>query len=1177
MSDTLASKAYARVLDIISEGPIVGLVDGARSIYLDGTAVQNADGTANFTGLNFTQRTGTSGQDYIPGFEGTEVTTGVGVQIVEATPVTRTISDADVDAVTVVIGVPILQRTDRDDGEVVATDVRMQIDVQSSGGSWQPALVASDSIALAGSGLNLSTGGATGATVAELSVAYVVTQDTPPSGTHWVEYKLEYRIAGGSWTTHTQEKIPAPQTSVTKIDTVTKRYVYEARKTVGITIASSNAYEFRLSAVSASIAPSFYTLGMTGIRKVPSNRFTINGISSSRYQRQVTVRLPPGGAPWNLRVTRLTDDSSDSYTQDATWWDSYTTIKETKLRMPFSAGIGLTLDSEQHSNIPARGYDCRLRIIKVPTNYDPITRVYSGSWDGTFKDAWSDNPAWVFYDLVTHPRYGLGQFVPAAAVDKWGLYTIAQYCDELVPDGFGGQEPRFTCNLYLTVREEAFKVLQDLVSIFRGMLFWSSGSIYVSHDAPASADMIYSPANVVDGLFTYAGTSLKTRHTVALVTWNDPADLYKQKVEYVEDRDGIAQLGIVQTEMTAVGCASRGQAHRAGLWLLYSERMQGETVSFVTGLDTAPRRPGDIIKLADPGRAGVRYGGRLLAATTTSVTIDAPVELIAGQTYTLSCLKADGTVQETAVTTGAGTGVSVLALSPALAEAPAAGTMWVMSCDQVELQQFRVLTLGETERHQIAVTAVAHEPSKYDAIEEGLALETRSYSVLSTVPGTPANLAVTESLYARGQQLVTRLLLSWSPVQTANRYVIRWRRNGGQVQEQTVTECGTELDAVVEGQAYEITVFAQNPLGLLSKEGASLTHTVVGKMAPPADVQGFVVARSGETLNFTWTPVADVDAVRYDLRRGASWETGTAVASVAHPGNTVSVQAPRGGSYMIKAVDSSGNYSAGAPMIVAADLSGINVVLSYAESSNDWTGTCSGTRVVTVDSGTWAALTTWSAMSSWSATADPVGIELAPGMSEGTYTTVPIDIGYVATALVTLDPAVLVLGSLSDPWASYTSPWASYTDTWQPANSDAVGARFEVSTSLDGTTWTSWSPFSPGAYRFRHIRWRVTIYTTDPALEFRPFLNELLAYIDVPDRVLHFADQAVPSTGLTLAFSPPFVGLDTVQVTLQGATVGDTYTVTGKTVSGVTIRVYSSAGVAKAGNVDVDVFGYGER
>lgn len=1186
MSDTLSSKAYARLLDVLCEGPIGGLVDGARSIYLDGTAIQNADGSYNYQGITYTERKGTATQDVIPGFEAVENTVSVGVQIVEATPVTRTITDAEVDSVTIVIGVPILQRTDKDDGEVVSTDVRLSVDVQGNGGSWQPASIGRETLPLQTSaggttgsaGTNLLTQGMNNVGRASVRVYYKPGADGGNGGmsSAIVKYRLEYKAtSSGTWI------VAKESTMATVAHPVGREGIeYWNAETTTVSLDPTAPYEFRLTKLTDTAAiPANSTLTMTGEFIATTNRIVIDGISSSRYQRQATIYKPSTGAPWNIRVTRLTDDSSDSYTQNDTWWDSYTARVESRLRYPYSAAVAMSIDSEQVNSIPARGFDCYLKLIKIPSNYNPITRTYTGSWDGTFVEAWSDNPAWVFFDILTHPRYGLGEFIPTAGVDKWGLYTIAQYCDALVPDGYGGYEPRFRCNVYLSTRAEAYQVIQDLASVFRGMTYWSTGSIYVTQDAPMAPGPIYSPANVIDGLFSYSGSSIKTRHTVALVTWNDPADQFKQVTEYVEDRAGILKYGVVQTEVTAIACTSRGQAHRMGQWLLYSERAQGETVTFTAGLDTAPSRPGEIISVMDPARAGVRYAGRLLAASTTSVTLDAPVELIAGQTYTLTCLNAARMPQEATVTTAAGTGISTLALSPALAEAPAVGTMWGLSCAQVEPQLFRVLTLSETERHKIAVTAVAHDPDKFDAIELGLTLEPRSTSLLSTVPAAPTNLAVTEALYARGSQIITRLLVSWSGVPTANRYVVQWRRNGGAQTELTVWEVGTELDAVIDGQVYDIAVFAQNALGMRSNAAASLSHTVIGKLAPPADVDGFVVARSGETLNFTWRPVADVDAVRYEIRRGAAWQTGTVVASVAHPTNTISLQAPRGGSYMIKAVDSSDNYSAGAVMISAPDLSGINVVLSYAESTTSWTGARAGTVVATADTGSWDALTTWAAMTSWDAGSVPTGVELADGVSSGTYTTVPIDIGYEATSLVTLDPAVLVLGPLSEPWNTYTQPWSYYDGPdwiWQPS-SDQVGASYEVSTSTDGSTWSSWAPFSPGAYRFRYVRFRVTLYTTDTTMTFRPFLAELGIKIDVPDRVLHFADQAVPSGGLTLSFSPAFVGLETVQVTLQGATVGDTYTVTGKSVSGVTINVFSAAGAAKAGNVDVDVFGYGER
>lgn len=1176
MSDTLRSGAYVRTIDIIGEGPTGGLVNGARSIYLDGTPLQNADGSFNFKGVTWVERTGTATQDYVPGFESVEAATAVGVQISENTPVTRTISEDTADSMTIVIGVPAIQHIDAESGESESTTVNLIVEVQPSGGNWQPAHIGKSSFSLTTSrgsttgttSANLTTGGKTTGVQAQVQVKYqcdtALTQIYPTTE-QWVTYRLNYRKVGTStWTTAKENTIVAKLDKVVEVnqgeDSINRNY-YLASETTKITLEKGFAYEFQLVKVEENAAGLATTFSMNGTALEATNQITIKGVSTSRYQRQATILLPAGGSPWNVRVTRLTEDSSDSRTQNDTYWDSYTVRTYAKMGYPFCAYVAMTFDSEQFSSIPTRGFECWGRLIKVPTNYNPVKRTYTGSWDGgTFKDAWSDNPAWVFYDILTHPRYGLGKYISASAVYKWDLYAIAQYCDEMVPTGFGGVEPRFTCNLYLASREEAYKVLQDIASIFRGMIYWASGMIYASQDSPASAKAIYSPANVIDGLFTYSGTALKTRHSVVLVKWNDPEDLYRQKTELVEDREAIALYGFAQTEMMAIGCTSRGQAIRAGRWMLYSERAQGETVSFKTGLDTMPRRPGEIIKIADPARAGVRYGGRLKAVGTSSVTIDAPVDLLAGQTYTLTTLKADGSLQDHTVTTAAGTGKTTLALTPAFTVQPAVGSMWMLVSTEVRAQQFRVLTLTESAPNIIDVTAVAHDPNKYAWVEEGVKIKPRSISVISSKPPAPASVSVSEVLYRKGQQLLTRLIVSWPPVEGVTQYQVRWRRNGGAEQIEGVSEVTSEITSAVDGQVYEISVYSINAIGMKSADGRTISHTVLGKLAPPSNVDGFSAARSGDTLSFSWRAIADADASRYEIRRGQTWDTGVKVASITHPTNSAQILSPRGGRYMIRAIDTSGIYSNASDVVSIGEMSGINVFLTFDDGAQEFPGTLGANLEYQIITSTkWEDLPTWGELKTWAAPLYEKYPITKLGVSSGNYTTEVIDIGYYATSLLHLDP-----------WVDSPDP--------QPTGG-VVGATYDVRTSSDGVSWSAWANFTPGSYGFRYLQLRATLTCNEKAVagSYRARLRDLKLTIDVPDRILKFGTKSVPSGGLNLSFSPKFVGVDTVQVTLQSPDVGDTYVLSGKSSSGISLQIFSAAGTAKAGTADITVFGYGER
>ena len=1065
--DSLRSKAFARVLDVIGEGEIEGLVDGAKSIYLDETPLQNADGSFNFKDVVLATVNGTQAQAYIPGFPAVENTVQVGVEVTQAASVTRQFTNGNLDAVVVTIGVPGLSSQSATTGDISGTSVGIAIDVQSNGGGF--------------------------------------------------------------------------------------------------------------------------------VRQDLSGRGTITGKTSSRYQRSFRVTLS-GNPPWDVRVVRLTADSASQTLNNKTFWDTYTEVIDAKLRYPNSALVGLKVDAAQFTSIPRRAYDAKLLRVRVPTNYNPLTRVYTGSWDGNFQIAWTDNPAWCFFDLLTNERYGLGEFVDLLQVDKWAIYSIGRYCDELVPDGKGGQEPRFTCNIYLQSRAEAYKVMSDMASIFRGMAFWASGSVTAVQDAPADPAYLYAPANVVDGQFTYAGSSAKARHTVALVTWNDPDDFHRQKVEYVEDAQGIARYGVITTEIAAVGCSSQGQAHRAGRWLLYSERLESETVTFRVGIEGAIARPGQVIKVADPARAGVRFGGRIQAATTTSVTLDAAVTLVSGQAYTLSCLKADGTVQESTVTTAAGT-ASVLTVSPAFAEAPQVNAIWLLASTAVEAQTFRVVAVAENERHEFEITALAHDPEKFAAVEQNLVLEPRSISVLSDRPATPTNLAVTESLYQSAQGVRVRMAVSWSPVPSASSYVVTYQPEFGNVSSELVTNApAVDILDVVEG-IYTVRVASVNALGRRSVIAGEITYQVLGKTAPPENVQNFTVARNGDVLNFVWRHVGDLDIDHYELRLGETWNTAFPIGATA--ANAFSVSSPRGGTFLLKAVDTSDNFSASEAVVVAPDISGINVVEIY----DDYVAGFPGTFVDTVKTGidapvTWSDPDTWDSMGPWDSTQFVGGVTLCEGeawstytepwasytepwlfldpISSGTYTTQSIDIGFKATSTVAIESRVDII-SVQPPWSAFTEPWSYYAApewSWQGKIS-GIAATYEVRTSDNNITWSPWQAFTPGAYTFRYLQVRVTLTTDD--LSILPYMTKLIVKVDVPDRVLHFEDVAIPLAGATLSFSPQFVDVPTVQVTLQSAVSGDRFTVTGKTTSGVTIQVFDSAGAAKTGVVDVDVFGYGER
>ncbi len=768
--DSLRSKAYARVVDLVCEGEIEGLSAGLQSVYLDDTPIQNSDGSYNFTGVTLEARTGTQQQNYIPGFSSVENEVSVGVECKFGQPVVRSITDPDVDAVRIKVSIPTLTLQDTTNGDLNGTSVTYAIDLQSRGAGYVQIL-----------------------------------QDT------------------------------------------------------------------------------------------------VSGKTSSRYQRSYYVPLS-GTGPWDVRLRRITADSTQTSLQNKTFLESYTEVIESKLRYPNSALMALRVDASQFTSIPRRSYDLKLLRVRIPSNYFPETRSYAGVWDGSFKVAWTDNPAWCFYDLVTNTRYGLGNYMHESQVDKWALYRVAKYCDELVPNGLGGYEPRFTCNLYLQTREQAYKVVQDMASVFRGMAYWSGGAITVTQDAPQDPIYQFTAANVVDGEFAYQGSSAKARHTVALVSWVDPDDFYRQKVEYVEDLAGIARYGVVQADVVAMGCTSRGQANRVGKWLLYSEQSESEIITFRTGLEGAVVRPGDVIKVADASRGGMRLGGRIAAATTVSVTLDQ--DLPAGS-WRISVVLPTGVVEERQVGSLSGQTVGV---TSAFSMAPQVGAIWVLSSTLVEAQLFRVVQVAESEPGIHEITALAHNPSKYAAIEQGLALQPRAITVLSTTPAAPTGLTVTESLYRVKDQALVLIQLGWEQVFGALEYQVTYRVNGGNnVTLPKVSSTYLEIRNAEAGD-YVFTVRAVGVSGKLGNS-ASLSQSILGKLQPPDDVQDFVVLRRTTDLLLSWSANTDADLSGYEVRVGIGWDSGVLVGQTAGT-QLVHDQSESGQyNYYIRAFDTSGKYS----------------------------------------------------------------------------------------------------------------------------------------------------------------------------------------------------------------------------------------------------------------------------
>lgn len=613
-----------------------------------------------------------------------------------------------------------------------------------------------------------------------------------------------------------------------------------------------------------------------------SGDLTIDGKSRSRYQRSYQFNLPKRddlnqkATNWSIKLVRLTDDAASGNIHNDLYFDTITEIVNSKLMYPNSAVIGIKIDSSQFSAIPSRSYLIDGLFIQVPSNYDPVTRTYSGVWNGTFKVAVSNNPAWVLYDVLTNKRYGLGNYLNSSNVDKAKLYQIGKYCDGLVPDGYGGYEPRFTINTALQTQVEAFRLITDLCSVFNGMSYWNGGMVGFTQDAPADPSMVFNQANVMDGVFQYSGSSRKDRHSVVLVTWNDPGQNYRQVVEYVEDADLVAKYGIRKLETIAFGCTSRGQANRVGRWILYTEAYESDMVSFRVGLDAATVLPGEIVKIHDTTRAGKRMGGRLKTATRTSATLDAPIKL-GGGLSTISIRMPDGAfVERNIFESGSVDELTTVTWHDPLPADPLPYAIWLIADSGLEPMLARIIGVGQGENPgEFVISALEHNPSKYAAIENDMQLSERKTSIIDTkTMAKPNDFRIIESSYQVAPGVLGLSLgVSWSGQGMS--YEVTWRREGKYATNwQTISTTSPMIDLEnVRAGEYRFKIVAISAFGVRSAP-LETTYGTVGKTAAPGDVAGFKITNRTTDLLLTWNQVTDIALKGYEVRVGASWDSG---------------------------------------------------------------------------------------------------------------------------------------------------------------------------------------------------------------------------------------------------------------------------------------------------------------
>ena len=587
--------------------------------------------------------------------------------------------------------------------------------------------------------------------------------------------------------------------------------------------------------------------------------------TSANYERSHRIDLPKADTGWTVRVRRLTPNSTSEYISDKMYVDALTEVIDLKLSYPNTALLGLQYDAETFSNVAKVAVDLKGIKLQVPSNYDPVARTYAGMWDGTFKRAYTNNPAWIYYDICTAKRYALGDRLTSTMLDKWSLYRLAQYCDQMVDDGKDGKEPRFTCNVYLQSTEDAYTILSKLAGVFRAISYWDGNSIVCDADIPQDTYFTYTRANVIDGMFEYSGTRARDRHTVAKVAWDNPANHYKTEYVYVRDEVAIAKLGVRIAEIDAWGCTSEGQAQRAGLWALKSEQLETRTVSFKVGLDGYIPQPGRVIEIADELFAGRANGGRISAVSTDRkiITLDRDdVVCRAGDRLVVN--GEDGKAQGRIVSSVSGRNITVTVAFDSVAPE----NVWAVDAQDLKTMKFRVMSITQDEKHQFSITGLQYESAKYDAIDFGAFIDERPISIINpTIQAPVESVSITSETMVQQGLSVETMVISWPQAQGATKYQVEWRKDDGTWIKLPITgNNSAEVSGIYAGN-YESRVTAISAFDVASLPTYSMLTTLSGKQGLPPALANITATGIlfGYRLNWNFPAVGALDTAYTEI------------------------------------------------------------------------------------------------------------------------------------------------------------------------------------------------------------------------------------------------------------------------------------------------------------------------
>ena len=1134
--DNLNSVKYARVLELISEGEIEGF-PSARSYTKDTVEYNNAalkdtfldntpilreganvaslqDSDFNFKGVLNYLRFGTQSQDWIRGFRLSETPSNVSALVTFAVPVTRTITDTNVDAMRITMSLPQLQFF-KADGSVTGTQVNIRVEVSYDGGAFSS---------------DPANGGI-------------------PSGDSRMQFKG--RTAD----------------------------LYQRAFVIDFTQSWTTSVAVRV------------------VRE--------------------TEDAPAGDPPNSTRV-------------DEIYWASYSEIRYSKLRYPNSALVGFVIPAEQFGSIPSRSFRIRGIKVRIPSNARPALGPFGRGalifkdepWDGTFTQStsggytwggtqWTSDPAWILWDLLTSTRYGLGDHIQASKLDKWAFYEASQYCsarntrpsgstDDYDPatgrhgldDGTGTFEPRFSCSVNIQTQEEAYKLINDMCSTFRAMPFWSTGALALAQDRPTDFSYCFSPANVINGDFTYSGSSLKTRHTVVQVSY---MDLNARDVNYevVEDADAIAKYGVVKANISAFACTSRGQARRIGEWLLYSEQNETNTISFQTSADAGIMvRPGDVVQVYDAVISGERRGGRVKTATTTQIAIDdatATVIPASNLNPVIRVLLPDGTFGSSRIGSSSG---NIIFLETELPSTPQPGAVFVISSDDVRPTLWRVLSVTEEEGALYTITGLSYLQQKYDYVERQQAIPARDVTNLNVPPPATTNIQASEYLYESNGQVVQKIIVSWQPVAAAFQYRFRYRLTNGNWTTAYTKAAEYEIIETEVGR-YEFEITTEN-FARRGGNSATATFDAVGKTAPPNTIPDLFIAPIDQyNAELYWPQTVDIDVriggqirIRHSpLTDGtATWGQSNDIVPAVSGSSTRKIVPLLEGTYFIRAVDSIGNESAGTASVVV-DLPAPQDVLliqEYREEDNSppFNGTVDNMSYNEEEIGLILASDTlvddmatdgdWDALS----LIDYIG----GAASEGSYIfneTLDLSAVYDINLRNILKTRAYEPGNLWDDRPENI-------DLWDDIDGDDLGAancQLYVRTTNDnpaGTpTWGNWQPFVNNTTRGRGFQFKVEATSNNPAQNV--VVEELGVITEFQRRIESERNKTSGAAAYAVTFPTAFYSTPSVGITAQDMDAGDYFTVSAVSRTGFTVTFRDSGANIVSKTFDYQAVGHGRQ